>query len=106
MRVKVNRLLSAGKYHVNFEVGDFTPEELAKMSSFGVPMIGLRWASQAGSSAGSIALNQISKAYDAIFVSEQEAKKYEEGVLAQIRVTMERLRTSKDEFSSSQEVEL
>jgi 5-hydroxyisourate hydrolase-like protein (transthyretin family) len=25
MRVKVNRQLNAGKYHVNFEVGDFTP---------------------------------------------------------------------------------
>ena len=104
MKVKVNRLLTGGKYHVNFEVGDFTPGELGKMSSFGVPLINLRWFAN-GQNAGRIAINQISKAYNAIFGSEQQAKEYEASVLDEIRSAMEQLRESKDEFSSSEEVD-
>src|ERR1035437_1839835 len=106
MKVKVNRLLSAGKYHVNFEVRDFTPDELGKMSSFGVPAIDLRWVSGSGPVAGRIALNRINIGLDAVFDTEQQAKEYQDQVLDQIRTTMEYLRVSKDDFSSSQEVEV
>jgi hypothetical protein len=43
MKVKVNRRLSSVFYHVNFEVGEFTAEELQKMASFGIPQINLQW---------------------------------------------------------------
>jgi hypothetical protein len=106
MKLKVNRLLNAGKYHVNFEVGDFTPDELAKMASFGSPIIQLRWMSGSNRIASGIALNQINNRYDAIFDDEQEAKDYETGVLNQIRDAIARLRESQDKFSSSEEVDL
>jgi hypothetical protein len=106
MKVKVNRQLSAGKYHVNFEVGDFATEEIAKMSSFGVPTITLRWTINNANSLGPVGLTQINRGLDAIFDSEQAAKKYQEDVLAQIKAAIERLRGSKDEFSASEEVNL
>lgn len=107
MKVKVNRQLSSGDYHVNFEVADFTPEEVTKMGSFGVPRINLQWQSKStGRMAGHIPLTQISKGYDAVFNTETDAKKYEEGVLSEIRAAMQRLRESQDKFSSSEEVAL
>ena len=91
---------------MNFEVGDFTAAELAKMSSFGVPSVTLVWVTAPGGRlSGQIAINQIGKRFDATFDTEQEAKKYEEGVLTQIRTAMQRLRESKDDFSSTEEVE-
>jgi hypothetical protein len=74
MKLKVNRLLSAGKYHINFEVADLTPIEVSKMAGFGVPLIDLRWNTQAGK----IPLDQINKTYNAVFGSEQLAKEYEQ----------------------------
>jgi hypothetical protein len=53
-----------------------------------------------------VPLNKINKIHNAVFDSEEDARKYEEGVLAQIRVQMENLRVRKDEFSSSNEVDL
>jgi hypothetical protein len=106
MKVRVNRQLTAGNYNVNFEVSDFTPEESAKMSSFGVPLIELRWMAQNGYTAGKIPLTHVNKAYNMFFNSAEAAKEYEKGVLSQIQKAMERLRESKDEFSSIDEVEL
>jgi hypothetical protein len=107
MKVKVNRQLSSGNYHINFEVGDFTPDELAKMDSFGVPHITLQWKAQGGSTVTSaVALNRINKVYNAVFNTEVAAKSYEEAILAQIRKAMQRLRESQDKFSSSEEVSL
>jgi hypothetical protein len=107
MKVRVNRQLSAGVFHVNFEVSDFTAEELKKMGSFGVPPINLQWRTSGGNRAsGVIPLNQINNGLDAIFNTEADAKKYEEGVLAQIRDVMTRLRESQDKFTSSEEVAL
>jgi hypothetical protein len=106
MKVKVNRLLRAGKYNVNFEVSDFTQVEVSKMSSFGVPSINLRITSGAGTSSSAVPITQINKTQNAIFGAEHVAKEYEEQVLAQIRTEMQRLRESEDGFSSSEEVNL
>jgi hypothetical protein len=107
MKVKVNRQLNAGAYHVNFEVADFTVEELKKMGSFGVPQIQLQWINPGiGRTSSAVPLNRISQQYDAVFNTEIDAKKYEEGVLNQIRGAMQRLRESQDKFSSSEEVAL
>jgi hypothetical protein len=106
MKVKVNRLLNAGKYRVNFEVSDFTPEELAKMSSFGVPGIDLKLSSATATVGSRIPLNQINKSMEAVFVTPELATAYVEGVLTQIKASMQRLRESKDVFTSSLEVEL
>jgi hypothetical protein len=108
MKLKVNRKLSGGYYHVNFQVADFTSDEVQKMASFGVPQIALRWGGGPGNPnyTGPIALNQISTQHDAAFQVEDEAKKYEENVLNQIRAAVQRLRDSQDKFSSSEEVAL
>jgi hypothetical protein len=104
MNVKVNRRLAGGKYHVNFEVSDFAPEEIAKMSSFGIPSIDIQWSVNDIPHVGSIILTQITKSYDAVFDSEQAAKTYETRVLTQVKNAMQRLRDSMDNFSSTDEV--
>lgn len=42
MKVTVNRQLTAGIYYVSFKVGEFSPDEVAKMQSFGVPNIPIK----------------------------------------------------------------
>jgi hypothetical protein len=106
MKVRVNRQLISGVYHVNFEVADFTPEEITKMNSFGIPVISLRWTQNNIDRQLNMALTHISKSYDASFANQDEAQKYEEGVIEQIRVAMKRLRESLDKYSSSEEVAL
>ncbi len=105
MKVKVNRQLSAGQYHVNFEVGDFSPDELAKMSSFGIPYIRMRW-NNPNPTVSSLPLTQINTRYDGIFSTESEAKDYEKDILDQIKGAMDHLRESQDKFSSFEEVDL
>jgi len=106
MKVKVNRQLSAGQYHVNFEVAGFTTDELSKMSSFGIPLINLRWGAGNAVTKGRIALNKIVSGYDMAFPREEDAREYETQVLAEIKAAMEQLRASKDVFTASDEVEL
>ena len=108
MKIKVNRRLNAGLYHVNFEVGDFSREEIQKMGSFGVPQILIKIGGNMTSAPTGIQhpLNQMNSTFDAAFVNEAEAKKYEESVLSQVRSALERLRESQDKFSSSEEVAL
>lgn len=106
MKVKVNRVLSSGLYHVNFEVGEFTPDELNKMERFGIPAISMQWERAGNRVSGSVSINQINKSRDAIFSTEVEAKKYEEAVLSEMREAMRRVRESQDKFSSSEEVAL
>jgi hypothetical protein len=101
MKLKVTRLLSSGKYHINFEVGDLAPVEVSKMSSFGVPLIDLRWNTQAGK----IPLDQINKTYNAVFGSEELAKEYEQGVRTQIQTEMQGLAERNDDFSSSEDLD-
>jgi hypothetical protein len=108
MKVKVNRRLSAGYYHINFEVSDFTSDEIQKMGSFGVPQINIQIGGgpNSGRTALKVALNQISGKLGAGFSTEAEAKKYEDDVFKQIRSAVQRLRESEDKFSSSEEVAL
>jgi hypothetical protein len=108
MKVKVIRKLSAGFYHVAFEAGEFSSDEVQKMGSFGTPPINIQFGGAPGTarSSTSVALNQISGRFDAAFPTEAEARKYEETVVNQIRSAMQRLRESQDKFSSSDEVSL
>ena len=77
MKVKVNRRLSAGFYHINFEVSDFTPDEVQKMASFGVPQITiqLRGGPNSPPSIVSEALNQINSQLNATFPNDAEANR-------------------------------
>ncbi len=106
MKVKVNRQLTAGKYHVNFEVAGFTPEELGKMSSFGVPTILLKFMSSNGIANIKVQLNKIQKGYNAAFDTEELANEYETSVIDQIKKEMTRLRQLEDDFTSNIEVNL
>jgi hypothetical protein len=105
MKIKVNRLLSGGKYQVGFEVSDFSPEEVEQMSKFGVPYIPLRWTYKMGQAAGRVALNEI-RGQAARFDLEEQAKQYEEEVINNLRAAVVTLRERKDEFTSSAEVDL
>lgn len=106
MKIKVNRALNAGRYHVNFEIGDFTPDEVNKMSGFGVPLVEVKWTTPAGTSVQQVQITKVSSGYDAAFSSEQEARDYESKVKAEMKAAIEWLRQRKDDYSSSEEEEL
>ena len=106
MKFKVNRLLSQGRYKVNFEVSDFSHEELTKMSSFGIPVIPMKIHTVHGITNVSVGLNAISKAMEASFVNEETAKEYEAEVREKVSQALESLRQRKDDFTSSEEVDI
>jgi hypothetical protein len=106
MKLKVNRQLSGGQYRVKFEVSDFSPEEVSKMSSFGVPLIQVRVVGVQGQTSVGVPLTNLNNVKDAVFNSEQDAKNYELQITEQIRNALLRIRNSKDEFSSTNEVVL
>lgn len=105
MKVKVNRELRNGQYHISFEVSNFAVEEVTQMQKFGVPMINMRWNTAAGATTGPVALNKITPTYDAFFNNEQQAIDYEQQVMNQIKAAIEALRTKKDNYSTSTEVD-
>jgi hypothetical protein len=70
MKVKVNRVLTSGKYHVSFDVSDFSAVEVAKMQSFGVPGIKLRFTANNAPGSAVFPITQVSKRLDAIFNDE------------------------------------
>jgi len=105
MKVKVNRELLAGVYHVNFEVSSFTVDEVTKMQKFGVPTINMKWSSPQGPKTGPIPINSITSRYDAVFSLEKQATDYQGDVLSQIKTAIEQLRLKKDEYSLSTEVD-
>ena len=108
MKLTVNRRLSEGYYYVSFDATDFTPEELQKMDRFGIPQVPLKSGGGPGKGISSIVvpLNQLTGRYNAGFRTEDEAKKYEELVIKQIRDSVQRLREAEDKFTSSQEVSI
>jgi len=96
---------------VRFAVTDFTAEELSKMQSFGVPIIRLmRLINIAGRGITRQNFNQgvtqINENSVMQFDTEAEANDYEKDVLEQIRQVMTSLRDRKDEFTSSEEVDI
>jgi hypothetical protein len=107
MKVTVNRQLRGGAFFVSFTVSDFTPAELEKMQSFGVPGISILYRGAAGGRlSASVGINQINEKIVAEFATEDEARKYEEAVLHQMREVMKRLREVRDDFTSAQEVDI
>ena len=106
MKIKVHRQLSGGLYHVGFTVSDFTPEEVAKMGSFGTPLIRILHGPPNGRKAFKVVVTQIGTNYKPSFDTEQEAKTYEAEVVAEIREAMKAIRERKDDFSGTQEVDV
>jgi hypothetical protein len=108
MKTTVNRQLRGGFYYVSFRVGDFTSEELGKMESFGVPTITIRDGGPPSSIPQQlrVPITKIGDRFNAGFKSEEEAKQYADSVLDEMRTAMKRLRELKDEFTSTDEVNL
>ncbi|MFZ0199616.1 MAG: hypothetical protein WB523_05890 [Candidatus Sulfotelmatobacter sp.] len=106
MKLKVNRQLSGGLYHVDFSVGDFSSEEVAKMGSFGTPIVSLLSGNPDARKAFKVRVTQVSPNYKASFVTDEEAKQYEEDVVTAIRNAMKAIRERSDDFTSTQEVDI
>jgi hypothetical protein len=107
MKVSVNRQLRGGEYFVSFKVGDFTPDELARMESFGVPGVLLTFIIASGQRVDRpIAINKISQNYLASFPTEEEARQYELRVLNDLRQAIAVIRQLKDGYTSSEEVDV
>lgn len=106
MKAKVIRNLQSGLYSVAFIFSDFTQEELAKMKSFGVPLVQIKTGIPGQQQAINMSINQVTPNHVAFFFNEQEAKNYEAGVLSQVKSGMEAIRLRKDDFSSTVEVEI
>jgi hypothetical protein len=106
MKARVNRSLQGGLYYLSFIFSEFTQEELAKMKSFGVPVVQLKLGFSPNQQVVNMAINQITQAHIGVFSSEQDAKNYESAVLAQAKAGMDALRQRKDDFTSTAEVEI
>jgi hypothetical protein len=106
MKLIVHRQLSGGIYVVDFSVSDFTPEEVKKMESFGVPVINMMHDGPNNRRPLRLQLTRMAPQFRASFLAEDEAKAYEDQVVTQIRAAMQTLRERKDEFTSTQEVDV
>jgi hypothetical protein len=106
MKVTVNRQLSSGQYIVRFGVSDFSPDELAKMNSFGIPVIQVLQLAAGIRQNFNISITQLNPNLIMSFPTEEEARKYEANVLDQISKVMKSLREGKDGFTSTQEVNI
>jgi hypothetical protein len=107
MKLTVSRQLSEGYYYVAFAVSDFTPDEVKKMESFGVPLINILQGGPPGARAAyKIQLTRVSPSYRASFPAEEDAKKYEEAVVMQIREAMKTIRERTDDFTSTAQVDV
>lgn len=106
MKARVIKNLQGGTYYVSFTFSDFTPEELAKMQAFGVPIIQIRLGPAVSQSVNNFQINQINQNHVAGFPNEEAAKSYENGVLTQVKAAMEKLRQQKDTFSATTEVDI
>jgi len=106
MKLKVNRELKDGLYHIAFAVSDFSPDEVKKMQGFGVPLIDILHGTPSGRQGLKLQITQVAPGYRASFPAEEQAKAYEDKVVSQIREAMKSLRERTDEFTSEQEVEV
>jgi hypothetical protein len=92
---------------VTFIVSDFTSEELDKMQKFGIPVITMMRTNLArGRQTFQTAITQINATLVASFPTEEEAKRYEEEVINQIRTSMAAVRQRNDDFTSSETVNI
>jgi hypothetical protein len=106
MKITVQRKLLGGLYIVGIRVSEFSDEDRQKMATFGVPHVNVRWGPPNDQSQGVALLTKLDDTYTAGFVSEREARQYEEKVLADIRAAIESLKKKNDEFTSTDEVTL
>ncbi len=106
MKITVNRELKGGVFYVSFRIGDFTPDELQKMQSFGVPSVPIKAGVGPKAIPYILGVNQVSEKFKAGFSTEEEAKQYEDGVLSRVREEMKQLRERTDNFTSTAEVDI
>jgi hypothetical protein len=107
MKVIVNRRLASGLYWLDFAVSDYTPEELKKMESFGVPTLDILFGPNPGQRQPvKLPMTQLSQQHKVNFPTAKEATEYEQRVVNQIRSLMQALRERKDDYSSTEEVSI
>jgi hypothetical protein len=109
MKLTVNRLLNGGIYGVQFSVSDFTPDEVKKMESFGIPRVEVLVGGPMPNTSIQpyrMQITKLSPQHKANFLAEDEAKNYEEKVVTEIREKMKELRARTDDFSSTHEVDI
>jgi hypothetical protein len=107
MKLKVNRKLTNGNYLVDFTATDFTPSEISKMESFGIPTVDVYHIGPSGGRVASrVPITKLAPQYRASFSKQEDATAYEERIVGQIRDAMKTLRERKDDFSSDSEVDV
>ena len=103
MRVRVARELVEGRYQVAFQVGDFTSEEVKKMSQFGTPTIVLTRTQNGQNTRYAAPITQIPQTV-AAFPNEDAAKAYESDVLEHLKSAISLIREREDRFTSIEEI--
>ena len=105
MKVRVARELVEGRYQVTFQVGDFTSEEVKKMSQFGTPVITLIRTQNNQNTRFNAPITQLPQSI-AAFPNEGSAKTYEDEVLQQLKTAIDNIRAREDKFTSIEEIAL
>jgi hypothetical protein len=105
MKVRVARELVEGRYQVTFQVGEFTSEEVKKMSQFGTPTITLIRTLNSQNTRFNAPITQVPQMV-AAFPNEQSAKTYQDEVLQQLKSAIDNIRAREDNFTSTEEIAL
>lgn len=106
MKISVGRRLSGGTYLIGFAVSDFSADERTSMEKFGVPMITMYRLIAGRYFEQSVAITALGTEATIGFPTAEEANKYEEKVMTQVREKLEALRQRKDDFTSTKEIEI
>lgn len=105
MKVRVSRFMRSGVCFIGFQSIDISPEDREKFQKFGTPAVQILMGS-----GPRIAIPVIISALDAGqtagFANPEEATAYEQRILNEVKNLYDSIRSKRDEFTSTHEVEL
>jgi len=106
MKVRVEKELKNGIYQLKFYATDFADEERTRFEIFGVPKISLKKQDSDGNVEWrSVSLTHL-QYHACTFADAEDANQFEQQALEEIRQKMTELRQRKDDFTSTDEVDL
>ncbi|MGB8989340.1 MAG: hypothetical protein WCC37_22270 [Candidatus Sulfotelmatobacter sp.] len=105
MKVRVSRFMRGGICFVGFESIEVTPDDNSRFQKFGVPAVQILLGN-GPRTAFPVPINSLNPSHTAGFANPDEARGYEERVVADVKRLYENIRDKRDEFTSTHEVDL
>lgn len=107
MKIRVNKSVTGGRYRISFQATEFTEQERAQFSKFGIPTVVLLIGSEDTSLYKYQApVTGLKDDHAAVFKTPEAAKAYETKIVNDIREAVEKVRGRRDDFTSIDEVSI